>query len=634
MKINFLKQVFFNKQHARGETKMKTQDKPLQISDKQNYAMLIFDRVKKYGDKVAMRSKKNNQWEGVTWKEFGEKIQWAAKALLEMGLEETKMISVFSQNKPECTIVDIAALSIRCVPVFIYPTNTAGQAEYIVNDCEAQIIFVGDQEQYDKTAVFFKNAPSLKKIVAFNPGIKMQGTDDELYFDEFLAMGKKSDKDAEITSRLGRASQDDLLTLIYTSGTTGTPKGVILTHSNILFQAAAHDARLLDPNDNDVSLCFLPLSHIFERTWTYYALYKGMEVYYLDDPKKIIDIIKEVRPTIMCAVPRVYEKIYAAVFNALDSAPPLKKKLFNWAVKTGAAANNLKKEELPVPMGLKIKHKIADRLVLSKIRDLVGGRVRFMPCAGAPLSQEIEEFFYAVGIFVWYGYGLSETTATVTCHPPYHFKFGLVGIPLPGVEVKIAKNGEILVKGGNVMKGYYKKLKETAEVFEDKWFKTGDIGEFDENGELRITDRIKDLMKTSGGKYIAPQLIESLIGADHFVEQVVVIGDNKKFVSALIVPSFEALEEYARNNNIAFNSRYELVKNPDIVAFYRKRIEERSSNLAEFERIKSFILLPEELTVDRNEITPTMKIKRKVVAEKFNDVIDGMYDGGGRKRTN
>jgi long-chain acyl-CoA synthetase len=613
---------------------MKPEATTLQISKTPNYAILIHERVHKYGDKVALRAKKNDQWEAITWRELGDKVNCAAKALLEMGLEETQMISVFSQNKPECTISDIAALSIRCVPVFIYPTNTASQAEYIVNDCEAQIIFVGDQEQYDKAISIFKSAPSLKKIIAFNPGIKMQGNDFEMYFEEFLGIGKKSDKDAQIKDRLSRASQEDLLTLIYTSGTTGTPKGVILTHANIFFQAAAHDARLLNPNENDVSLCFLPLSHIFERTWTYYALYKGMEIYYLDDPKKIIDVIKEVRPTIMCAVPRIYEKIYAAVFNALDSAPPLKKKLFKWAVKTGAAANNLKKDELPVPLGLKIKHRIADKLVLSKIRDLVGGRIRFMPCAGAPLSQEIEEFFYAVGIFVWYGYGLSETTATSTCHPPYHFKFGLVGTPLPGVQVKIAPNGEILVKGGNVMKGYYKKPKETAEVFEDGWFKTGDIGEFDANGELRITDRIKDLMKTSGGKYIAPQLIESLIGADHFVEQVVVIGDNKKFVAALIVPSFEALEEYARNQNIPFKSRFELVKHPDIVEFYRKRIDERSRNLAGFEKIKEFTLLPEELTVDRNEITPTMKIKRKVVAEKFNDVIDGMYGGGMPKRQN
>jgi long-chain acyl-CoA synthetase len=339
---------------------MKPEVATLQISDTPNYAMLIHERVNKYGDKAALRAKKNGQWKAITWKELGDKVNWAAKALLEMGIEETRMISVYSQNKPECTLVDIAALSIRCVPVFIYPTNTAGQAEYIVNDCEARIIFVGDQEQYDKAITFFTNTPSLKKIVALNPGIRTQGNDFEMYFDDFLAMGQKSDKDSQIADRLSRASQDDLLTLIYTSGTTGTPKGVMLTHSNIFFQAAAHDARLLNPNETDVSLCFLPLSHIFERTWTYYALYKGMEVYYLDDPKKIIDVIKEVRPTIMCAVPRVYEKIYAAVFNALESAPPLKKKLFHWAIKTGATANNLKKDELPIPFSLKLKYKIAE----------------------------------------------------------------------------------------------------------------------------------------------------------------------------------------------------------------------------------------------------------------------------------
>ncbi len=605
---------------------MKTNQIP-QVSDKQNYSLLILDRVRKYGNKIMMRAKTDGNWRTITWTEFGERMRWAAKALLEMGLKEVQMIAVYSQNKPECTILDIAALSIRCVPVFIYPTNTEFHAEYIVNDSESQIIFVGDQEQYDKVLTFFKESEYLKKIVALNPKIRLDGTENSIYFEDFLEIGRQSSRDAEIDERLSRASQDDVLTLIYTSGTTGEPKGVVLTHYNILFSAAAHDMRLMNPNENDVSLCFLPLSHIFERTWTYYAMTHGMEIYYLDDPKKVIDFIKEAKPTIMCAVPRIYEKIYAAVFHSLESASPLKKKLFRWALSTGAERNNLKKDQLPVPLVLNLKYNIADKLVLSKIRELVGGRVRFMPCAGAPLSQEIEEFFYAVGIFVWYGYGLSETTATVTCHPPYNFKFGLVGTPLPGVQVKIAHNGEILIKGGNVMKGYYKKPEATADVFEDGWFKSGDIGEFDKNGELRITDRIKDLMKTSGGKYIAPQLIESVIGADHFVEQVVAIGDQKKFVSALIVPSFEVLEEYARSNNIPFNSRAELVRNPQIIDFYRQRIEARSKNLANFEKVKEFILLPGELTIESNEITPTMKIKRKFVTERYNDAIEGMYGG-------
>jgi len=598
----------------------------LEISDKPNYALFIRENVAKYGDKVAMRAKKDGEWESISWWEMGEMINQAAEALLEMGIEDQQMISIFSQNKPECSIVDIAALAIRAVPVFIYATNTAGQAEYIVNDCQARLIFVGDQEQYDKAETLFPNAPSLQKIIALDPKIQLNNTENTMYFSDFLEIGKNAKQGEEIDNRMARASQEDILTLIYTSGTTGEPKGVILTHFNLIFTAAAHDQRLESVSDQDVSLCFLPLSHVFERTWTYYILYRGMENIYLDDPKQIIDFIKEAKPHIMCSVPRVYEKIYAAVYHNLESASPTKKKLFHWAMNTGARRNNLIKDQKSVPLTLELKYKLADKLVLSKIRDLVGGRIRFMPCAGAPLAQNIEEFFYTAGMFVWYGYGLSETTATVTCHPSHNFKFGLVGTPLPGVHVKIADNGEILIKGGNVMKGYYNKPEATAEAFtKDGWFRTGDVGEFDENGELRITDRIKDLMKTSGGKYIAPQLIESTLGADHFIEQVMVVGEQKKFVSALIVPSFEALEEWAQNNNIEYSSWAELVQHPDVIELYKNRINERSKALANYEKVKEFTLLPDEFSVDRNEITPTMKIKRKFVAEKYNNAINKMY---------
>src|SRR6056297_114049 len=598
----------------------------LEISDKPNYYPFTRERVDKYGEKIALRAKKDGEWESISWREFGEKINQAAKAMREMGIEDQQMISIFSQNKPECSITDIAALGIRAVPVFIYATNTAGQAEYIVNDCQARLIFVGDQEQYDKAKTLFPNCGSLQKIIAFDPNIRLDDSENAMYLSDFLEIGRNSKLGEEIDNRMSRASQHDILTLIYTSGTTGEPKGVILTHFNLIFTAAAHDQRLDSVSDQDVSLCFLPLSHVFERTWTYYALYRGMEVIYLDDPKIIIDFIKEAKPHIMCSVPRVYEKIYAAVYHNLESASPMKKKLFHWALGKGAQRNNLIKDQQSVPLLLEMQYKMADNLVLSKIRDLVGGRIRFMPCAGAPLAQNIEEFFYAAGMFVWYGYGLSETTATVTCHPSHNFKFGLVGTPLPGVHVKIGDNGEILIKGGNVMQGYYNKPEATAEAFtEDGWFRTGDVGEFDENGELRITDRIKDLMKTSGGKYIAPQLIESTLGADHFIEQVMVIGEQKKFVSALIVPSFEALEEYAQNRNIAYSSRADLVQHPEIIELYRQRINERSKDLAGYEKVKEFTLLPDEFSVDRNEITPTMKIKRKNVAERYNDAINNMY---------
>jgi len=425
-----------------------------------------------------------------------------------------------------------------------------------------------------------------------------------------------------------RGTLEDLLTFIYTSGTTGEPKGVMLTHSNVMFQKGSHDGRLVDPNDKDISLSFLPLSHVFERIWLYYVLACGMTNYYLENPADIIEFIAEAKPTIMCAVPRFYEKIYATVFNRLESAPPIRKKLFKWAVKIGAKHNNRKKDNKFIGPYLKFRYKIADTLVLKKIRDIVGGQIKFFPCAGAPLSQEIEEFFYACGLFITYGYGLTETTATVTCHEPSNFIFGAVGKPLPGVEVKIDEsNGEILIRGGNVMKGYYKKPDATAEVFtSDGFFRTGDAGIFEENGELRITDRIKDLMKTSGGKYIAPQMIESTLGADHFIEQIAIIGDQRKYVTALIVPSFEALEEHAKTNNIQYSSKEELVKKPEIKEFYQNRIEEASSEFARFEKIKKFTLLPGEFTVENGEITPTLKIKRKVVAEKYKDIIDSMYE--------
>ena len=609
---------------------METMDGPLEISNKPNYAMLIQEQVEKYGENTAMQVKRNGQWESISWERLGRDIRQLSRAMLAFDIGDQEMVAIFSQNKPECSLLDIAALQIRCVPVFIYATNTAGQAQYIVNDCQARLIFVGDQEQYDKVSGFFSDASSLLKIIAIDPAIELHGNPDAMHYSDFLETGRRAELDDEIENRLARASQDDILTLIYTSGTTGEPKGVILTHANIFFSAATPEARFLPTSERDVSLCFLPLSHVFERAWTYYALYKGMKIIYLEDPKQIIDFVREARPTIMCSLPRFYEKIYAAVHHQLESSGRGKQKLFHWAIDKGARRNNLKKDKKNIPLALELQYKAADKLVLSKIRDLVGGQVRFMPCAGAPLAQNIEEFFYAAGMFIWYGYGLSETTATVTCHPPYHFKFGLVGTPMPGVSVKVGPGGEILIKGGNVMRGYYNKPEATAEAFDaDGWFRSGDVGEFDTNGELRITDRIKDLMKTSGGKYIAPQLIESTIATDHYIEQAMVIGEQQKFVSALIVPAFEALEEYARSNGISYSTREELVEQPAVIELYRRRIEEQSKNLAGYEKIKAFKLMPREFSIEQNEITPTMKIKRKQVAEKYTDAIHQMYEEKG-----
>jgi long-chain acyl-CoA synthetase len=587
-------------------------------------AQMVRNKARQYGGKTALRAKSAGQWKDISYESLGEQVRAAAKALLEMGIKEGEMVGIFSQNQPEWTIADYGILSVRAVSVPIYATNTARQAEYIVNDAEIRIIFVGGEEQYEKIKSFFDGSPYLKKIIVFDDSAGLDGKESSISFRDFIEEGRASEKDTELERRLDEASVDDLATLIYTSGTTGEPKGVMLHHSNFYHSFIAHDERL-DVSDRDVSMCFLPLTHVFERAWSYFALGNGMTIAYCDDTTKIVEYLQDVKPTVMCAVPRFYEKIYSAVFEKLETAPPKKKKLFLWAVKTGEEVYERKKEKKAISPLLRLKHRVAEALVLKKIQGVVGGRIRFFPCAGAPLSRKIEEFFHSAGIRIAYGYGLTETTATVTCHENYHFRPGTVGKPIMGVDVKIAPNGEVLVRGENVMKGYYKKPEATAEVFEDGWFKTGDVGVL-EDGYLTITDRIKDLMKTSGGKYIAPQYIETTIGNDHFIEQINIIGDQRKFVSALIVPSFDALEEYARLQNIPFASREELVKHPAVVEFYQKRIDEHQKELAEYEKVKRFTLLDHPFTQESGEMTPTMKLKRKVIAEKYRNMIDAMYN--------
>ncbi len=590
---------------------------------KNHLALMIRETIERTPDKPALRWKEDGVWKELSFRQMGEKIREAARGLLEMGLPEGGTVAIFSANKPEFTIADFAALSVRGVPVPIYATNTARQTEYIVNDARIPIIFVGGKDQYAKVRSFFEGSPWLKKIVVFDRTVDIRGHAPSMYFDDFLALGRGSSKGGEVEARLAKAGPDDLATLIYTSGTTGEPKGVMLHHSNFYACFIAHEKRL-EVTEKDISLCFLPLTHVFERAWTFFALVEGMTNNYCDDTTKIVEYLKEVRPTVMCAVPRFYEKIYSTVFERLETASALKKKLFRWAVATGEQVYLLEKEKKAVPPLLGMKHAVADKLVLAKLREAVGGRIRFFPCAGAPLSRKIEEFFHSAGIFIAYGYGLTETTATVTCHEKYFYRPGTVGRPIDGVEVKIAANGEILVKGPTVMKGYYGKPQATAEVFEDGWLRTGDVGVI-EDGYLTITDRIKDLMKTSGGKYVAPQLIETTIGKDYFIEQIAVIGDLRKYVSALIVPAFPALEEYAKSKGIAFSSHEDLIAKPEIVRFYQERIDQNSGDLAGFEKVKKFTLLARPFSQDAGEMTPTMKLKRKAINEKFQDLIDGMY---------
>jgi len=587
-------------------------------------AQLIRERASKYGDRTAFRYKRGAAWEGISWRQVGERVQAVAQGLVELSLPELSSVGICAPNRPEWSLADLGTSTARCVSVPIYPTSSPKQLAYILNEAEVKVLFAGGRGGYDKALSVASECPHLQNIVLFDESVETRGGL-SCSFSDFLNFGRNSSAAAEVEERLSRAGPDDLLTIVYTSGTTGEPKGVMLTHANLFAALRAHDGRLLDPNDGDLTLCFLPLSHVFERCWTYYALYKGMTNHYLEDPTEVVQAMQDVRPTIMCAVPRFFEKVHAGILAGLEEMSSAKRAVFWWGHGVGRKALEYRRRDARLPLGLGLKHAIADALVLKKIRALLGGRVKFLPCAGAPLPRGIEEFFQASGLFITHGYGLTETTATVTCHETTGYEPGTVGKPLPGVEVKIAQGGEILVRGGNVMKGYFKKPEATAEACEDGWFKTGDAGSLDGEGRLTITDRLKDLMKTSSGKYVAPQQIEVLLEGDPFFGQVCVVGDGRRFVSALVVPDFPVLEAFAKARGIASSSRAELCKNHEVLALFRERIDARTKNLARHEQVKKFVLLSEPFSIEGGDLTPTLKVRRRGICEKYARLIESLY---------
>ncbi len=547
----------------------------------------------------------------------------SAVPLIACGVQPGECIGIFAENRPEWSLVDFAILAVGAVSVPIYATNTRQQAAYIVDDAEITLIFTGDQENQDKIQAILAGSPSVRRVVAFDDETAISGEKTQ-HFSQFLALGADKTVDEALEARMAGAEASDLATIIYTSGTTGEPKGVMLTHANIYHQFIAMQGQF-NVGPGDRSLCFLPLSHVYERAWSCYVFKCGAENNYLANPKEVIAAMAEVQPTVMVSVPRLYEKIYAAAWHGIDHGSGLKKKLFHWSIGVGRRYQYTRKEKGSAGGLLAVQHKLADKLVLSKVRAIVGGPKNFFSAGGAPLSQAIEEFFFATGLLVCQGYGLTETSPMVTFNTPKQFKFGTVGKPIPGCEVQIAENGEILVKSPSLTQGYYHKPEATAESFRDGWFHTGDVGEFDEEGFLRITDRIKDLIITSGGKNIAPQKIETVYAKDHYIEQFKAIGDRRKFVSALVVPNFDALEAYAAQAGIAYGSRQELVTNEAVHAFYEQRIASRADELANYEQVKAFTLLAEPFTQETGELTPTQKIRRKFVAEKYAAEIEAMY---------
>lgn len=591
-------------------------------------------QIARLGDRVALRHQVEDQWQDISWTEFGGQIHQLALAMLSQGLNVQDKVGIFSNNMPRWTIADFAALYNRCVTVPIYPTSTPQQAAYIINNADVRILFVGEQAQHDAAVEIIEECPQLERIVVMSDAVELADHPLVCRYHDFAgqaASEASAEIETELAQRLEQTAMNDLLTLIYTSGTTGTPKGVMLDYANIGSQLAGHDTNLaLD--EGDTSLCFLPLSHVFERAWTFYVLHRGGVNCYLSDTNKLKETLVEVKPNVMSAVPRVYEKIYSAVHDKVARAPFHRKVIFTWAVNMGARMALCRQQQRKPSLMLKKSYKLADKLVLSKLREILGGQIKFMPCGGAKLDASIGRFFHAIGVNVKLGYGMTETTATVSCWDDTCFNPDSIGIPMPGAEVKIGDNSEILVRGPMVMRGYYKMPEETAKNFtEDGFLKTGDAGEFDEAGNLFITDRIKELMKTSGGKYIAPQVIEGAIGKDHFIEQIAVIADTRKFVSALIVPCFETLEEHARELNIKYQDRLELVKHSQIVELIEKRVVELQKDLARFEQVKKFTLLPIAFSMDKGELTPTQKLRRKVIQDRYHQEIERMYEESHKK---
>ncbi len=596
-----------------------------------HYAELIKRQAKHYGSRTALkyRDDTTRKWQKISWTEFAEKVMLTAKAMAEFGIKVQEKIGVYSQNMPQYLYTDFGAYSNRIVSIPMYATNSPEQVEYTINDSGIHTLFVGEQLQYNNAYIVQRRSQFLKRIIVFDHSVLFNPEDKtSVYFDDFLRLGDNSHAESVVKIRTKEAVPEDLATIIYTSGTTGVSKGVMLTHANYLEAMRTHSIRIPYISEKDVSMCFLPLTHIFEKGWTYYCLCQGVTIAINRDPKMIQQTLPEVKPTAMCNVPRFWEKVYAGVQERMQKSPASIQKIFEAAIKVGHRYYfEYKNKNIPVPTGLKLKFEFYDKTVFTMMKKVIGiERGRFFPVAGAPLSNKIYEFLLSVNIPIIYGYGLSETTATVSFCPITGNLFGSVGKVMPDLQVKIdPQNNEILVKGKTITSGYYNKPEETKKAFtEDGFFRTGDAGYIEDGDRLFFTERIKDLYKTSNGKYIAPQAIEATMCGDAYIEQIAVIGDERKFVSALIVPSYELLAKYAEEKNISFTNTEDLVHNPNIIRLMEARVEKHQKTLAPFEKIKRFTLLSEPFKMGC-ELTDTLKLRRSTILKKYAEVIDSMY---------
>ena len=595
-----------------------------------HFSKLVAAKAKKQANRVALyyRDYSVAKWVEITWRELHEKVERVARALVSLGVKEEDRVAICSQNMPQALMVDFANYANRAISVPMYATASVQQIEYIVNDAEIEVLCVGEQIQYDNALEVIKNSKFLKHIVVFDPSVDLKGESRAMYFEDFMRKGDDQSLQKTVEKRTKAASDDDLAIIMYTSGTTGESKGVMLPHSCLLEAMRIHDQRLVHIKRSDTSMAFLPLTHIFERAWTYFCLWEDVKVYLNQRPSDIQNTLKEVRPTMLCAVPRFWEKIAAGVQLKIDTFSPFKKALVAWALAVGEEYNiGYRKDQKRAPLGLSIRYKIADRLIFSTLKKVVGlDRGRLFPVAGAALDDKLAKFFVSLGLPIMYGYGLTETTATVCCYPYHNYVIGSMGTLMPDVQVKIGEDGEILVKGKTVCSGYYKKPEINANSFIDGWFRTGDAGKLVDGKHLYMTDRLKDLFKTSNGKYIAPQQIETILGGDVFIEQVAVIGNNRNYVTAIIAPNIEAIKGYAEQNGIKYEYVDELMDNPQICKMMEERIANLQKDMAPYEKIKKFRMIKRGFTIESGELTSTLKLRRAVILQNYAAMIEEMYN--------
>lgn len=589
-------------------------------------AGIFHNRAEKYQYEPCVRYKKNGRYTAISWREMQRMVTNLGLGLISLGVKQDDIVTIFSENCWQWLVADLACLSIGSADAPIYATNSGEEAAYIINDSGSRFLFVSDQDHLNRILGVKSTLKGLKKIITFDP--IETGDKNILSFDEVLRLGEEYKDKKVFEERLLSIDPEGLATLIYTSGTTGPPKGVMLTHSN--FTANIMQCYASHPiiGHQDVALSLLPWSHSLGRTVSVYLmLHIGAVLNLAESFGTVMENMIEVRPTLMVSVPRLFEKIHSGIFSKVEKASPTKKKLFFWAVDVAMRAVDYKVQRKTMPWTLKAQYDLAEALVYSKLRQALGmDRIRIFINGGGALALDIDRFFNGIGINLHNGYGLTETSPVTNVNTFEVFEFGSVGPALADTQIKIADDGEILIKGPQVMKGYFNKPDDTKAAFtEDGWFLTGDIGRMDERGCLYITDRKKDIIITAGGKNVAPQNIENTLVTDPFIEQAVVIGEGRKYLSALIIPNFAELVSYAKNQGISFDSNEDLIKKPEIISFYDDKIKNLMNDYSRVEQIRRFTLLPREFSIETGELTPTLKMKRKIISQNYKDVIEAMY---------